>query len=100
MFKPLVGNQSAVPALPWMNNNTADGNPILDELQYDLAMNIFAFDPGHGLPYVETHVMEHGLYFLQGKGDYFLEDSRDESPRPTTSSGQVWLRPSTGFIRR
>ena len=30
-------------------------------------MNIFTFDPGHGLPYVETHVMEHGLYFLKAR---------------------------------
>jgi (S)-ureidoglycine aminohydrolase len=76
MFKPLIGNQSAVPALPWMNNKHSRLQTLIpDELQYDLAMNIFAFDPGHGLPYVETHVMEHGLYFLQGKGDYFLEDS-------------------------
>ncbi len=76
MFKPLIGNQSAVPALPWMNNKHSRLQTLIpDELQYDMAMNIFAFDPGHGLPYVETHVMEHGLYFLQGKGDYFLEDT-------------------------
>jgi (S)-ureidoglycine aminohydrolase len=76
MFQPLVGNESAVPADPWMNNKHSRLQTLIpDDLQYDLAMNIFAFDPGHGLPYVETHVMEHGLYFLQGKGDYFLEDT-------------------------
>ena len=31
-------------------------------------MNIFTFDPGHGLPYVETHVMEHGLLLPAGQG--------------------------------
>jgi (S)-ureidoglycine aminohydrolase len=76
MFSPLIGNESAVPALPWMNNKHSRLQTLIpDDLQYDLAMNIFSFDPGHGLPYVETHVMEHGLYFLQGKGDYFLEDT-------------------------
>ena len=45
---------------------------IPDDLQYDLAMNIFTFDPGHGLPFVETHVMEHGLLMLQGNGRYYL----------------------------
>jgi len=76
LFKPLVGNESAVAAQVWMGNKHSRLQTLIpDELQYDLAMNIFSFDPGHGLPYVETHVMEHGLYFLQGKGDYFLEDS-------------------------
>src|SRR4029079_12030668 len=44
---------------------------IPDDLAFDFAMNIFTFDPGHGLPIVETHVMEHGLYFLEGKGLYY-----------------------------
>ena len=41
---------------------------------FDLAMNVFTFDPGHRLPFVETHVMEHGLVFLSGGGLYYLED--------------------------
>jgi (S)-ureidoglycine aminohydrolase len=75
MYKPLVGNESNVPGPAWMNNPHARLQTLIpDELQYDFAMNIFTFDPGFGLPYVETHVMEHGLYFLQGKGVYYLED--------------------------
>ena len=43
-------------------------------LGYDMAMNIFTFQPGWSLPMVETHVMEHGLVFLQGQGLYYLGD--------------------------
>jgi len=42
---------------------------IPDDLNYDLAMNIFSSRPASAA-IVETHVMEHGLYFLQGKGVY------------------------------
>ena len=59
---------------------------IPNEDAYDLAMNIFTFETGHSLPITETHVMEHGLYFLQGKGVYFLDD-RGWRWRPRTSSG-------------
>lgn len=45
---------------------------IPDEFKFDLAMNIFTFAPGHGLPIVETHVMEHGALILGGKGVYHL----------------------------
>src|SRR5438876_4388784 len=36
---------------------------IPDHQLYDMAMNIFTFQPGRSLPMIETHVMEHGLYF-------------------------------------
>ena len=46
---------------------------IPDEFAFDLAMNIFTFSPGHGLPIIETHVMEHGALILEGKGVYYLD---------------------------
>ena len=73
--EPFTGNISNVSADPWMGNAHARLQLLIpDELGYDFAMNIFEFDPGYGLPYVETHVMEHGLYFLEGKGVYYLEE--------------------------
>jgi (S)-ureidoglycine aminohydrolase len=75
MFKPLFGHEGQVAKQIWADNpHSLLQTLIPDELAYDLAMNIFTFDPGFGLPVVETHVMEHGLYFLQGKGLYFLGD--------------------------
>ena len=62
---------------------------IPDHLQYDMAMNIFTFETGHSLPYTETHVMEHGLYVLQGKGVYFLDDTWME----TETTDFIWMGP-------
>ena len=35
-------------------------------------VNILGFLPGNYFPYVETHIMEHGLYMLEGQGLYLL----------------------------
>jgi len=56
---------------------------------FDLAMNIFTFDTGFGLPIVETHVMEHGLLFLQGKGLYYLGDQWME----VETDDFIWMGP-------
>ena len=37
-----------------------------------MAINIFTYDSGGHLPIVETHIMEHGLMYLQGQGVYML----------------------------
>ncbi len=69
MFAPLVGNQADVAGTVFCNDPGAILQLLIpDEWQYDIAMNIFTFEVGHSLPVVETHVMEHGLYFLEGKG--------------------------------
>ncbi|HWB00758.1 MAG TPA: (S)-ureidoglycine aminohydrolase [Pirellulales bacterium] len=88
--KPIIGDQSAVPAVVYMGNEGARLQTLLpDDLSLDLAMNIFTFSPGHSLPVVETHVMEHGLYFLQGKGVYYLDDAWME----VTAGDYVWMGP-------
>ncbi len=73
-FTGLYGDESRVPALPWADNEHARLQTLIpDDFAFDLAMNIFTFDPGYGLPIVETHVMEHGAFILQGKGLYYLD---------------------------
>jgi (S)-ureidoglycine aminohydrolase len=63
-----------VDAKPFMDNPHARLQTLLpDDVRFDMSMNVFTFDPGHGLPYVETHVMEHGLFVLEGKGLYYLD---------------------------
>ena len=52
-------------------------------------MNIFTFPPGASLPVTETHVMEHGLYFLQGQGVYYLGDSW----REVQAGDFIWMGP-------
>jgi (S)-ureidoglycine aminohydrolase len=74
IFKPLHSHEASVEKKVWAENpHSLLQTLIPDEFAYDLAMNIFTFDPGFGLPVVETHVMEHGLLFLQGKGLYYLD---------------------------
>lgn len=86
----VVGNQAQVPGEVYLGNAHARLQTLIpDDLPYDLAMNIFTFDPGHCLPYVETHVMEHGLLFLQGKGVYFLDDEWME----VEAGDFIWMGP-------
>jgi (S)-ureidoglycine aminohydrolase len=90
VFKPLYGHESDVKKETWADNpNSLLQTLVPDEFQYDLAMNIFTFTPGHGLPVVETHVMEHGLYFLQGKGVYYLENEWME----VEQDDFIWMGP-------
>jgi (S)-ureidoglycine aminohydrolase len=73
VFKSFHGQESKIQKKVWADNpHSLLQTLIPDEIEFDLAMNIFTFDPGFGLPVVETHVMEHGLLFLQGKGIYYL----------------------------
>ena len=58
-----------------------------DEPAFDLAMNILTYQPGATLPFVETHVMEHGLLILGGQGVYRLE----ESWYPVAAGDAIWM---------
>jgi len=42
------------------------------DLRHDMHVNIVTFHPGGVIPFAETHVMEHGLYVLEGKAVYRL----------------------------
>jgi (S)-ureidoglycine aminohydrolase len=39
---------------------------------FDMGINLQVFDPGVYFSFVESHVMEHGLYMLSGRGVYWL----------------------------
>lgn len=43
-----------------------------DDLRHDMHVNIVTLQPGGRIPFAETHVMEHGLYVLQGTAEYLL----------------------------
>ena len=67
--RAVIGDVTNVSGEPFHGDEGARLQTLLpDELAFDLAMNIFTFEPGHSLPVVETHVMEHGLYFLARQG--------------------------------
>ncbi|HLA64331.1 MAG TPA: cupin domain-containing protein, partial [Rhodothermales bacterium] len=87
---PVVGNEADVPADMWMDIEGARLQTLIpDDVAYDIAMNVFTFAPGYSLPIVETHVMEHGLYFLQGKGLYYL----DEEWMEVEATDFIWMGP-------
>lgn len=89
-FATLVGSEADVPGEIYCGDPGARLQVLIpDELTYDLAMNIFTFETGHSLPVTETHVMEHGLYFLQGKGVYFLDDTWME----VEATDFIWMGP-------
>ncbi|MEQ6249818.1 bifunctional allantoicase/(S)-ureidoglycine aminohydrolase [Sulfitobacter sp. HNIBRBA3233] len=85
--KRWVGAEGVLPPLPMVTHDR-DVRPIpmpetngvwatqrfVDplDLSHDMHVNIVTFQPGGRIPFAETHVMEHGLYVLQGTADYLL----------------------------
>ena len=58
------------------------------DLRHDMHVNIVTFQPGGVIPFLETHVMEHGLYVLEGKAVYNLNKDW-----VSVSAGDfLWLR--------
>ena len=53
-----------------------------------MLVNIVTFQPGGVIPFAETHVMEHGLYVLEGKGVYYLNGDWKE----VEAGDYMWLR--------
>ena len=59
-----------------------------DDLRHDMHVNIVTFEPGGLIPFEETHVMEHGLYVLEGKAVYKLNRDWVE----VEAGDFMWLR--------
>ncbi len=58
------------------------------DLRHDMHVNIVTFDPGAVIPFLETHVMEHGIYVLEGKAVYRLNRDWVE----VEAGDYLWLR--------
>jgi (S)-ureidoglycine aminohydrolase len=58
------------------------------DLRHDMHVNIVTFEPGGVIPFAETHVMEHGLYILEGKAVYRLNQDWVE----VEAGDFLWLR--------
>jgi (S)-ureidoglycine aminohydrolase len=86
----LVGDAAQVPGRPFLGNKDARLQVLLpDDPQFDMAVNIFTYQPGATLPFVETHVMEHGLLMLAGQGIYRLEADW----HPVQAGDVIWMAP-------
>ena len=59
-----------------------------DDMRHDMHVNIVTFKPGGVIPFAETHVMEHGIYVLEGKAIYLLNKDWIE----VEAGDFMWLR--------
>ena len=88
---PFVTNERDIEPIPmpgtdgaWVTARFAD--PA--DLRHDMHVNIVTFRPGAVIPFAETHVMEHGLYVLEGKAVYRLNTDWVE----VQAGDFMWLR--------
>ncbi len=58
------------------------------DMRHDMHVTLVTFEPGAVIPFAETHVMEHGLYVLEGKAVYRLNQDWFE----VEAGDFMWLR--------
>ncbi len=87
----VIGNENDLEAIPmagsegrWSTKRFLDP----DDIRFDMHVNIVSLEPGACIPFLETHVMEHGLYVLEGKGVYRLNQDWVE----VEAGDFMWLR--------
>ncbi len=86
----IVGQEKKVKGNPFLGNEDACLQVLLpDKPVFDMAVNIFTYQPGATLPFVETHIMEHGLVMLSGQGVYRL----DADYHPVQAGDVIWMAP-------
>ncbi|SRR5580765_567564 len=87
----VVTNEADVPGIEMPGTNgawTTQRFIDLDDMRHDMQVNIVNFEPGGAIPFPETHVMEHGLYVLEGKAVYLLNNDWVE----VQEGDFMWLR--------
>ncbi len=86
----LFGGKDDSKAPVYMNDEALRIQELLpNELAFDMAVNIFTYQTGGHLPMVETHIMEHGLLYLQGQAIYML----DQQWYPVKQGDAIWMAP-------
>lgn len=86
-----VTNERDVAPVPMPDTNGAWSTTRFvdpDDVRHDMHVNIVNFKPGGVIPFPETHVMEHGLYVLEGKAVYLLNKTWVE----VEAGDFMWLR--------
>ncbi len=89
--EPLFLNEKDIAPSPmpdtggaWATTRFVDPN----DLRHDMHVTVVTFEPGGVIPFAETHVMEHGLYVLEGKAVYRLNQDWVE----VEAGDFMWLR--------
>ena len=86
-----VTNEQSLPLTTMPDTNGAWATTRFvdpDDLRHDMHVNIVTFQPGGVIPFEETHVMEHGLYVLEGRAVYMLNKDWVE----VEAGDFMWLR--------
>jgi (S)-ureidoglycine aminohydrolase len=84
----IIGSLKEVPTEPFSGDSDAMLATLLPtEVGFDMAVNVFSYASGATLPFVETHVMEHGLYMRSGQGIYRLSNSW----YPVQQGDSIWM---------
>ena len=89
--EPVIADETAITPTPmpgteerWATTRFVD--PA--DLRHDMHVTVVTFQPGGVIPFEETHVMEHGLYVLEGKAVYRLNRDWVE----VEAGDFMWLR--------
>jgi (S)-ureidoglycine aminohydrolase len=89
--EPLFAQEADIAPVPmpdtdgrWATTRFVD--PL--DVRHDMHVTIVTFEPGGVIPFAETHVMEHGLYVLEGKAVYRLNQDWVE----VEAGDYMWLR--------
>ncbi|CAK9037423.1 Ureidoglycolate hydrolase (AtUAH) (Allantoate amidohydrolase 2) (AtAHH2) (Ureidoglycolate amidohydrolase) [Durusdinium trenchii] len=84
----ITGTLAAAEKAPFLGDPDAMLATLLPtEPAFDMAINVFDYKSGTTLPFVETHVMEHGLYMRSGQGVYRL----GERWYPVQQGDTIWM---------
>lgn len=89
--EPFVTNERDIEPIPMPDTDGAWATTrFVDQadVRHDMHVNIVTFQPGGAIPFPETHVMEHGLYVLEGKAVYLLNRDWVE----VEAGDFMWLR--------
>ncbi|KAJ5580704.1 hypothetical protein N7450_007005 [Penicillium hetheringtonii] len=89
--EPLFLNEKDIAPTPMPDTNGAWATTRFvdpNDLRHDMHVTIVTFEPGGVIPFAETHVMEHGLYVLEGKAVYRLNQDWVE----VEAGDFMWLR--------
>lgn len=89
--EPIIVNERSIAPMPmpdtdgkWTTTRFVD--PA--DMRHDMHVTVVTFESGAILPFCETHVMEHGLYVLEGKAVYRLNRDWVE----VEAGDFMWLR--------
>ena len=86
----IVGNERTTPFNRSIHTSQKWTTNLIptNDMAYDFHMNIVSFGPGLNISFIEAHIMEHGLYMLEGRGLYLLNDRWHE----VEAGDFIWMK--------